>query len=58
MWRPTPKGIDFAWCRVSVPLKVVTYDGDQTGYEGEEVFIRELKGKNFDYEQIMKDRGV
>ena len=57
MWRPTPKGIDFAWGRVSVPLKVVTYDGAQTGYEGEEVFIRELKGKNFDYEAIMRDRG-
>jgi hypothetical protein len=42
---------------VSVPLKVVTYDGEQTGFEGEEVFIGELTGKNFDYEEIMKDRG-
>jgi len=57
MWRPTPKGIDFAWGRVSVPLKAVTYDGELLDYEGEAVFIGELTGKNFDYEEIMKDRG-
>jgi hypothetical protein len=56
MWRPTPKGIEFAWGRTTIPRRAVTYDGKVIGHEGDEIYVGELAGKNFDYEEMMRWR--
>ena len=52
-WKPTKKGIQFAYGDSTIPSKVITYDGVTAGYEGERVWIEDLSDKKFNYQEIM-----
>jgi hypothetical protein len=52
-WRPTDTGINFAFCRVSVPRAVLVFDGQVYGFSEDRVKIRYCFGRRFDYREIM-----
>jgi hypothetical protein len=52
-WKPTDKGYEFVWGRVTVPERVILFDGQVEGFEGEETPIWEALGKKFDYQELM-----
>jgi len=54
LWRPTQKGVDFAFGRISVPSTVITFFGTPIGFDGGEIYIQATAGKNFNYEEAMK----
>ena len=52
-WRPTKKGIAFAYNRISIPNTAVTYDGTVEALTGKDIKIEDTVGVNFSYSEIM-----
>lgn len=52
-WRPTDKGRSFVSGRTSVPAYCVTLYGHVEGFEGDEVTIRDVVGRGFDFAELM-----
>lgn len=52
-WRPTPKGIEFAHLRVSVPDAVFLYDNVVQGFSDHKTDITTALGKEFSYSELM-----
>jgi hypothetical protein len=52
-WRPTPKGIEFAHQRISVPNAVFLYDGICQGFSDKSTDIVAALGKEFNYQELM-----
>lgn len=53
LWRPTPKGIQFALRKITVPKFVITLHGEVQEFSQERVTIVEALGTKFDYMDIM-----
>ena len=53
MWRPTQRGIDFAYGRTDIPRKVYTYNAEVLRFGEEYIRIEECFKTKFDYEQVM-----
>lgn len=53
LWRPTYKGIDFVYRRVSVPSHVYVYDEQPLKFEERTVSVVEALGKRFSYQELM-----
>ena len=57
LWRPTQKGLEFAYKRIKIPAKALTYDGKVIALEGDLVTIEDTLGTKFDYAELMGDQG-
>lgn len=53
-WRLTDKGLAFAKAETAIPKYVYVYDGRLLKSGGDPVTIRDVLGKNFDYDEIMQ----
>lgn len=53
MYRPTPKGVEFAEGRLTVPSHIHTLCGDLIGFSEEQVSIEHCLGSRFDYDELM-----
>ena len=53
IWRPTQRGIDFAYGRISVPKIVFTYNAQVIRFGEEGIRIKETFETPFDYAQVM-----
>lgn len=53
-WVPTQAGVDFVMGRLSVPRFVVMYYGLPLGASKEQVTIRQIEDKKFDYDEAVK----
>lgn len=51
-WRPTPRGLAFADNRLAIPKHAIEYQGRLLRLESEEVTIRQVMAKQFDYEEV------
>jgi len=50
-WAITQKGIDFIEGRISIPKHAITRRGDIVGFEGEQIYLEDVKdGYQFRYE--------
>jgi hypothetical protein len=56
-WRPTDDGLRWVIQGLTIPAKVVTYNGAVTGYEGERITFEDALGAPFNYNETMQDRG-
>jgi hypothetical protein len=54
LWKPTPKGIDFALGKISVPKQVKVFNKRGLEFTAERVTIHDCKGNLFDYQEVMK----
>jgi hypothetical protein len=54
-WKITDLGRMFARNEVTVPSHVKLYDGRKLGFTTGRVGIKEVLGKNFDYEELMSE---
>lgn len=52
-WRPTPKGIEFAHMRITVPDAVFLYDNVLQGFSDKKVDIQHALGTEFSYQELM-----
>jgi hypothetical protein len=57
-WRPTGNGINFAFCRLSVPRAVLVFDGQVYGFSEDRIKINAAFGRRFDYREIMKTHNL
>lgn len=53
LWRPTPKGVDFALAHRPVPSHVHLYNNEVIGFSERQVSIVEALGARFDYQELM-----
>ena len=54
VWGITPKGKDFVEQQITVPKRIILYDDNFLGFDGdEEVGVVEALGTNFNYEELM-----
>ena len=53
LWRPTEKGIQFAYSAIRVPSHVFLFNGTVDGWADTTVDIREALGHRFDYLELM-----
>lgn len=53
MWKITQKGIDFVNKKTKLYSHVLIYDGRFLGLSGNEVDIKDVLGKKFNYEELM-----
>ena len=53
MWRPTERGADFAYGRISIPETVFTYNAQVLRFGEEKMRIEEAFKTQFDYAQVM-----
>ena len=56
-WRPTDDGLRWVIQGLTIPSKVVTYNGSVVGYEGERITFEDALGVPFNYNETMQDRG-
>lgn len=55
LWRPTSKGVAFAYGSVRVPKWALVYDGKLLDFDNSStVSIRDVLGKRFDYAELMR----
>lgn len=52
-YKLTDKGRQFVLEQITVPKKIIYYNGKCEGFEGNEVGIKEALGKKFDYRELM-----
>ncbi len=52
IWRPTTKGIEFAYARLAVPESVYVYNGSSIGSSDKLVYIHQVLDKPFDYSEL------
>jgi hypothetical protein len=55
-WRPTERGVEFVYCRISVPSHVYIYDNDPLRFTRKLVDIVATLGKKFNYRELMEAR--
>lgn len=55
LWRPLPKGIEFAAGRLLIPKFVLVYRDELMGSEGPDVSVEEVLEEPFDYSVLMAD---
>ena len=53
LWRPTQSGIDFAYKKSKIIASAITYNGNVTGFTGDEITIEDALGETFDYSEMM-----
>lgn len=53
MWRPTQKGIDFAYGRITVPSHVHVYNNQVVGWSDTPVGIRDVLNRPFSYSELV-----
>jgi hypothetical protein len=54
LWRPTPKGVQFAKGEISLPQYVLLYNNEVLGHTGNLIGIRAALGTKFDYDELMQ----
>lgn len=52
-WVPTKKGRYFVEGQISIPAKAETYNNKVVAFCGDEVYVRQALGKQFDYEELI-----
>lgn len=52
-WRPTPKGIEFARQRISIPEALFLYDNVLQGFSDKKTDIVGALGQEFSYQELM-----
>jgi hypothetical protein len=55
-WRPTPRGVLFARGRVSIPPHATTYNSKLVELSGDQIYIEDALGVDFDYAELMGAR--
>jgi hypothetical protein len=58
IWRPTDKGVNFAYNRIRLEQRVFLYDNHVVGFASETMSILDALGTRFDYEELMSDRSM
>jgi hypothetical protein len=53
LWRPTLKGVDFAKGKIPVLSHAHTYRGVVLELHGDEIYIHDVKGLKFNYNEVM-----
>ena len=53
MWRPTEAGIDFENKETKIIASAITYNGNVTGFAGDEIDIESALGNKFSYSEMM-----
>lgn len=53
-WRPTPRGIDFAYARTRVPSHALLFNNTFEGFVETTTDIREAFGKRFSFVELMR----
>jgi len=56
LWRMTQLGADFAMGSTALPARVVLYNNQCEGFEGDQITVSEALGSKFDYEELMRVR--
>jgi hypothetical protein len=57
LWRPTEKGVDFAFGRLLIPSHFIGYNNMFIEYHGEHVGIKTALGEHFSYDELMRGGG-
>ena len=52
MWKPTTKGIQFLLGNLSIPSHVETLNNKVVRFSGDNVFVRDVLGKKFNYDEL------
>lgn len=53
-WKITEKGKQFVLNQISIPSHIRLYDGKLLGTTGQQVTIKDVLGKDFDYDELMQ----
>jgi hypothetical protein len=53
LWRPTAKGIDFVYDRVTVPSHIYLFDNNLENVTAEQISIRQALGPKIDYDHLI-----
>lgn len=53
MWRPTKKGIDFVYKKITLPKYIITRSNQVLRFEGHQVDIINVLGQKFDYATLL-----
>jgi len=53
MYEPTREGVDFVYCLISIPKHVYTLNDEVINTEGPQVYIKDVLGDKFDYQELM-----
>ena len=53
LWRPTEAGIDFVNKETKIIASAITYNGNVTGFAGDEIDIESALGNKFSYSEMM-----
>lgn len=53
MWKPTQKGMDFVYNKITVPSHCETYNNVTMSFSEDQINIRQALGKRFDYAELM-----
>jgi hypothetical protein len=53
MYAPTREGVDFVYCLISIPKHVYTLNDEVIETEGPQVYIKDVLGDKFDYQELM-----
>ena len=53
LWKPTPKGIDFAYNRLTVPARVFLYDNQIVGWDTQTCSVEEALGQKWSWSELM-----
>lgn len=57
-WAPTDLGVRFARCRAHVPARVILYNNQCEGFEGDYITIRQALSDKFDYLELMTQEAM